>query len=335
MKNILPNIHVLLLGEYPPPIGGVTMHIKRFFDRYKKSDEIELTLLDIKKRKVYSGNQTFSSGLSILKIMSADIVHIHLSNNIKIFIAFLFKLFGKKVVYTHHNIRINNMMLFRFFMLFVDKLILVNDKDIPENVKKYNYALIPAFLPATVSTPLPVSVINKLRDYKYIISTNCFKMTFINGKDLYGFDLCVKAFGSLVEYNKIKNSLLVLVDPSGTSTEYVHKLIKTFKKNNNCSILFINNMIDFNELSKRSTMVVRATRSDGDSLTIREALFLQKPVIASDVAYRAKGTILFENENNDDLANKILDVINGNVLSKQYENIDYAEEIMKIYKSMK
>ncbi len=326
---------ILIIGSIPPPVGGVTIHIKRFFDRYKNSDEIELILLDIKKKKVYSANQTFNAMSSISRIISTDIVHIHLSGNIKIAIAFIFKLFGKKVIYTHHNIRIRNLWLFNFFMFFVDRLILVNDKDIHDSVKKYNYALIPAFLPAMESTPLSISLINKLKNYKYIISTNCFQMTFINGKDLYGFDLCVKAFANLVEHHKIKDSLLVLVDPSGTSTEYVNKLVKIFKNNNNCSILFIKNMIDFNELSKKSTMVIRATRSDGDSLTIREALFLQRSVIASDVTYRPKGTILFKNENSDDLAMKIFDVINKNVRSAQYKDINYAEEIIKIYKFMK
>ena len=326
------DIHVLLIGQYPPPIGGVTMHIKRFFDRYKNDHKIELTLLDIKKKKVYVGNQTFGLSSLLLKIMSADIAHIHLSGNIKIMIAFIFKVLGKKVIYTHHNIRIDNMALFKLFMFFVDKLILVNDKDIHESVKKYNYVLIPAFLPTTESTPLSIPVIDKLRNYKYIISTNCFQMTIIDGKDIYGFDLCIQAFGKLVKQNKIKDSLLVLVDPSGTSMSYVKKLVKTFKNNNNCSILFIDNMIDFNELSKKSTMILRATRSDGDSLTVREALYLQIPVIASDVTYRPEGTILFENENSDDLSNRILDVINGNILSNQYYDLDYGEEIVNIYR---
>lgn len=334
MKNRSPNIHVLLIGEYPPPIGGVTMHIKRFFDRYKNSDEIDLTLLDIKKKKFYSDDQTFGISSSIGTIMSADAVHIHHSNNIKIPIAFLFKLFGKKVIYTQHNIRIPNLALFKFFIFFVDKLILVNDMDIDEEVKKHDHALIPAFLPAIECTPLPTTLINKIKEYKYIISTNCFKMTCIDEKDLYGFDLCVEAFGQLVENHKIKNSLLVLVDPSGTSTDYIQELVKTFKSKNHCDILFIDYMIDFSELLKKSTMTLRATRSDGDSLSIREALLLQIPIIASDVTHRVEGTLLFENENSEDLASRILDVLDGNILPGSYKNIDFGEEVIKIYKSM-
>lgn len=334
MKNKAFNPDVLLIGPYPPPIGGVSMHIKRFFDRYKNSDEITLTLLDIKKKRFYSACQTFAIRAAIGKIMSADIVHIHHSSNIKIPMAFLFKLFGKKVVYTHHNIRIKSIPLFRLFMFFVDRLILVNDKDIYEDVKKYNHALIPAFLPPAECTPLPVDLSHKLQEYKHVIVTNCFQMTFIDEKDLYGFDLCIEAFSRLVDGGEIEDSLLVLVDPSGTSTDYVQELVKTFKSKNHCDILFIDYMIDFNELLKKSTMALRATRSDGDSLTIREALFLQISIIASDVTHRVEGTLLFENENSEDLASKILDVLDGNILTDPYENIDYGEEIIKIYKSM-
>lgn len=334
MKKKSSNFHVLLIGNYPPPIGGVTIHVKRFFYRYKSSDEMKLILLDIKKNKVYIGNQTFSLGSVIWQILSVDIIHIHLSSNIKIFISLLYKLLNKKVIYTQHNTRIKDIYLFKVFMLFVDKLILVNDKDISESVQKYNYALIPAFLPSIESTSLPNNLLDGLKKYKNIISTNCFQMTFVDGKDLYGFDLCVESFKSLVKSNKIKNTLLILVDPSGTTKEYVQKLLATFKEKNNCYIQYISNKIDFCELTKLSTLVIRATRSDGDSLTIREAIYVKTPIIASDVTYRPEGTILFRQEDSDDLAKRILDVINGKSVENNYLDIDYGKAIIKIYKSI-
>ncbi|MEE9365060.1 MAG: glycosyltransferase [Cellulophaga sp.] len=323
---------VLIIGALPPPIGGVAIHIKRFFEKFKNTNELQLILFDIKKMEIYYDNQFVKAWLSIFSLLHIDVVHIHLSSNIKIPIAFLCKLFRKKVIYTHHNIRIKNIFIFKVFMLFVDKLILVNDKNISKYIKNYKYELIPAFLPSIEKTILPNLLVEKLKNYKNIISTNCFRLTFVNKKDLYGFDLCIDAFSRLVKTDKIKNTILVLVDPSGTTTEYVRNLCASFEDKNNCHIHLVNYAIDFNELTKLSRMVLRATRSDGDSLTIRESLYLNIPIIASDVTYRPDGTIIFRHEDSKDLSDKILDVIEERNDKHEYTNIDYGEEVMMLYK---
>ena len=63
--------------------------------------------------------------------------HLKTSNYSKIFFAFVSKLFGKKVVFTQHNSRINDGIVFRFFFRLCDKFILVNDKNIKLNSSKY------------------------------------------------------------------------------------------------------------------------------------------------------------------------------------------------------
>jgi len=326
---------VLLVGQYPPPIGGVTIHLKRFFDKYKESEEISIALWDIKKKKYYENNIQSPIWASLRKIISVDIVHMHLSSNIKIVLAVFYKILGKKVVYTHHNIRINNMMLFKILMLFVDKLILVNDRDISKNIKKYQYDVIPAFLPAYESTDLPEALTNKIEKYSTVISTNCSHLTYINEKDLYGFDLCVEALTILEKTQKIENTLLLLVDPSGTAKEYVQKLLQNFESQYNCDIVYIDDMLDFNTLICASTMILRATRSDGDALTIREALYLNVPIIASNITWRPEGTILFEHENSRDLSRKICDVVKGNIVTSKYENVDNGKKVIEIYRSMR
>ena len=333
MNKVPSLIKVLLIGQYPPPIGGVTTHLKRFFNRYKKSEEVSLGLLDIKKRQYYHGASQLSMWTSLRNIISPDIVHIHVASNIKIFIAMFYKMLGKKVIYTHHNIRIKNMRTFKILMLFVDKLILVNDKSISDEVKKYNYMLIPAFLPSTESTPLPDSLQNTLKKYKKIISTNSTQLLMIEGKELYGIDLCIGAFKNLVEKHKIEETLLVVVDPSGTTKEYIDELMESFQEKNNCNIYYVDENINFNELVKQSKVVLRATRSDGDSLSVREALYLGVPIIASDITYRPEGTIIFRTDDADDLENKIEEVLSVAKQQDKYINIDYAAEIVSMYKS--
>jgi glycogen(starch) synthase len=55
----------------------------------------------------------------------------------------------------------------------------------------------------------------------------------------------------------------------------------------------------------RSAALIRPTYTDGDSISVREALALGVPVIASNAVARPAGTVLFETGNSDDLMKKM------------------------------
>src|SRR5262249_42539278 len=55
----------------------------------------------------------------------------------------------------------------------------------------------------------------------------------------------------------------------------------------------------------RADLFVRATLADGDALSVREALALGVPVVASDAARRPPGTALFRSGSEDDLVAQI------------------------------
>jgi glycogen(starch) synthase len=51
---------------------------------------------------------------------------------------------------------------------------------------------------------------------------------------------------------------------------------------------------------KRSSVFLRPTTSDGDSISLREALHFNVPVVASDAAPRPDGSILFASRDQED-----------------------------------
>jgi glycogen synthase len=55
----------------------------------------------------------------------------------------------------------------------------------------------------------------------------------------------------------------------------------------------------------KADVFVRPTFADGDSISVREALALNVPVVASDCARRPEGTVLFETGNSEDLATRL------------------------------
>ena len=64
-------------------------------------------------------------------------------------------------------------------------------------------------------------------------------------------------------------------------------------------------------LLQRADVVVRSTFADGDAITIREALALGVPVVASDTAFRPPGVILFRKGDVPDLLDKLKQVLSA------------------------
>ena len=323
---------VLLMGTMPPPTGGVTIHIDRFL--HYEQDMCHLAVLDIKKQTLFFRDKKIKSILGIVRyFLSTSIVHIHISNKTKIMMALVARIFFKKVVYTHHNSRIKNKIEWKLINMLSHKIILVNDKSIDKQmIHPKKTTIIPAFLPPQNMEKLPIYILDTLSKYDSIISTNCSIFTLYENKDLYGFDLIVDAFYNLCQTNKLDNTLLVLVDPSGTAKTHVETLTEKRDFGAN-EILYINEKIDFVSLLKMSSLTIRATRTDGDSISIRESLYFNVPIIASDVTWRPEGTIIFENENIEDLENKIFDTLKNKNKFK-YDNENYAQKIIDLYKEI-
>ena len=59
----------------------------------------------------------------------------------------------------------------------------------------------------------------------------------------------------------------------------------------------------------RSDIFVRPTFSDGDAISVREAIELGTPVVASDVVSRPAGTVCFKTGDASDLVSKIESVL--------------------------
>lgn len=77
---------------------------------------------------------------------------------------------------------------------------------------------------------------------------------------------------------------------------------------------------------KRSDCYVRSTLVDGDSVSVREALLLKVPVVASDTAFRPNGVLLFKKGNDADLSEKIEKILRNPKLSIQNSPMKEANE---------
>ena len=86
---------------------------------------------------------------------------------------------------------------------------------------------------------------------------------------------------------------------------------------------------------KQLTVFVRPTYTDGDSISVREALALRVPVVASDAAYRPQGVLRFTAGNADDFVKKLLRVLGDPSAATEdaaiFDGSDNATRLFNIY----
>jgi len=310
-------INVLITGPMPPPAGGISIHLQRL--KHLLNDEFNLDFIDESslKNKLYFNIKSLNLFVYLKKIRNAEILFIHSGNRLFKKIHILAgKLFGKKVIITIHGYGRKRAFLFRMYdqLIFnlANKIILVN----PEIRQKLNLndkkiVIKNAFLPPILSEEQKLSAVIEMRliesrkQNKTIICANASRLDSYNGEDLYGLDISVEATKKLVDAGIQVDVIFIVssLDAGDDRFQKAQHLIQQYQIQS--SFLLINEKASFVKLIEQSDIVIRPTNTDGDSLTIREGLYLNKIVLASDVVQRPEGTNLFRTRNTADLYEKM------------------------------
>ena len=78
-------------------------------------------------------------------------------------------------------------------------------------------------------------------------------------------------------------------------------------------------------------MTLRTTNTDGDAISIRESLYFDKPVLASDIVSRPDGVAVFKTRNINDLVRMIKEITNRTFVLKKDMKIDYQKMFLEMY----
>lgn len=331
--------NILEIGPYSA-VGGVSIHIKRLASLLKELHDF--TFIDESPRTKVETNvfnlrsKNIPKYLRLLK--DADVVHIHTGiwwlRCIHIFLAFLLR---KKTVVTIHSLsNLTNrysISITQLFLSLTSKTIFVS-KEISKKFKIKNEIIIPAFIPPDISEEknLPIEILTLLEKNKgkKIIVNNAFKLVLHKEQDLYGLDLLIDVARSIKKDNKNYKIIFVIASMEEKLNLYDHYFQIIKDENLEEEITLIPYPISFVKLMMASDLVVRATNTDGDALTVREALFLNRPIIASDVTFRPEGTILFKNRDSQDLYLKINETLN----KSKREPLNPLEINIQVYREM-
>lgn len=315
---------ILIIGYIPPPIGGLAIHVKRLLNVLESFD-IRYDFINYLAK--------FNPLTLLIQILSHKVIHLHSANPyMRLMVALFCKLTQRVLILTFHGnlgrytTLKNKADIWAIILAKYPVLINKDSYKIALNLNK-NCKLVSAFIPAedaNFSENLSTEITYWKKSYESIFCTNAFKFKLDKeGQEIYGITELSKIF------KQLPSKGLIISDPSG---DY-KKSFQGANINLSPNIFLISIPHPFVGIIKLSDAFIRATTTDGDSLSVKEAIYADKVVIASDCVSRPAGCILYQCKNFEDLEKKIdqFKLENGNNYG---EVIDGSVELLNLYKEL-
>ncbi|MDM5187896.1 glycosyltransferase family 4 protein [Bacillus sp. DX4.1] len=355
-------MRIVMVAPYPPPVGGVSVHVKRM-KQYLEGNGYTCAVYNEAKRddiaeQVYK-IERYIEFVWQIPFLKGDILHFHSPDiRVRMLLGF-YKIFRKKIILTVHGESLyfqlkNAGRIKRFFLINslrrIDKVICVNERNTQElltlGFQKQNVMTLPAYVHPIETQYDERGISNEAWDFinksSFLICANgCVRTS--NEKDIYGFDLLIHLL-KRIHSNDIQASLFIAVLDVGGQNDSEKAYYESLK--DQVSAYHLNDYVYFYEVKdtefypilKNSHLFIRPTLMDGFGVSIAEAIYFGVPAIASDVCKRPEGTIVFPSQNMNALEAKTLDVIQHYSTYKeklsQYKSLDYAERLCDVYKQI-
>lgn len=324
-----------VFGPYPPPLGGISVHIARM-EPFLNKEKIDYTIFNHgfeENERVFATKKKMFWYLKMLFIKRYNTFHFHQFFTFHFIYYFIFSNLRKeKIIVTIHSERIfSYSKLKKAFVLFLIKktkrLKLIS---VSQNLNNYlnKHGIKSVFLPAYVP-PISVEEI-KVKKSKKLILFSVWKLNEKLANEIYNVPL---AFDYLIRNKQNYKMLFMVGSKSDSDIKYLQKLIHKYKISNNVTIIYNQSLVSY---LNNCEFLLRTNLSDGYGVSIQEALDLGVPAVASDVCERPKGTVVFKNNNIEDLSSKIKYIENTpliNILQKK-ESLDYHLQLIQIYKTI-
>lgn len=308
----------MILGPFPPPFGGVSVHISRL--KHMLETQYDIDVIDESKvaKPGVVHLQSFKLLPYLKRMFAADIVHIQSGHYFLRTLHFVVaKLLRKKVIVSLHSYAIDKKgnLEKKIDLLIVknsDKVICVN-REIRDRFSYKHTVVREAFLPPVLKheDALPATLENwimrKKADGQLICCGNAWRLVNYNQQDLYGLDLFVEIAKQCRENDMNVCFVFTISDQNGDIS--IEKYQKYIEDNDLKDIFYLYTQpVSFVRIIRLCDVVIRPTNTDGDALTIREGLYYHKHVIASDVVERPQNTILFKNRSVSSLFSRLREI---------------------------
>jgi len=339
MMSMKSNSKIIILGLVPPPLGGVSVHVKRLLNELNLLD-YDYEFYDLREGCTRNIIKYIHKVIVCLFHSKRKTIHYQLNNWVEVSLLVLWKRLIKfKIIYTVHSFRENKKEMtflkrhcFEYAKNKIDLYIAPSKKvkiALEENGIRTDRIIILNTYVSPTKEELKGNVPHDLElefcDERKIILCSASKLYKRNGVDVYGLDMCIKAAQKI--FDKAKFIFCVPVIEDECYLDYCEKLIE--EKGMKGSVCIYVGNVSLVPLYSKCDLFVRPTCTDSFGISVAEALDAGVPAVASDVCERADGCIIFKNRNIDDFVEKI------NIALKSdktfHAGISCTREIIKIY----
>lgn len=296
----------LVIGKVPPPLGGVTVFIERFVNKLvRNGDKVVL----VSPTKVYR---------VLVNSFRAEFIHIHTISIVYLALFYVLRLLPKVTVYDHnHSRHFNNMptiklRLIMFFLSNIDRVFVANTL-LTSNynnctTKVFEFS---PFLPPLVEKKQSIidSYPNAIKELiissKPLVFTSAWKNVHEGTESVYGLDAFIKVAKAANEEG-LGLSFLIMLGIESEKDEY---LLKKASLVPNLTVLI--GQYESWPILENAACLIRNTSTDGDSVSVREAIYFSTPVLASDRAPRPKEVKVFQKDDHQQIYKLLKDLIKG------------------------
>jgi len=324
-------MRVVVIGNVPPPHGGISVHVIALH-RFLARRGIDCRILDIEPTK---RTEAVSSRVAALRVRGpfhyllrvlffsarGFLLHLHTNgHNLKSWLAIGVTLwsgipFGRRHLVTIHSglspdyIRGASGWI-RFLMrssLFAGGRAIVVNAEIQRaleelGVPKQRTVVLAACALEEMATALPQEIeAFRLRSSPFVSATVFFEPE-------YGAALLIEAMAKI---RKRRPDLGIVLMGSGPGEERIRELVQVTGMERNCLLAGDLPHPVCLKVMAASSLFIRPAHFDGDSISVREALALGIPVVASDAGQRPAGVNLFRRRDVHDLAKQVERVLGG------------------------
>ena len=348
-------MRVLLVGAYPPPIGGVAIHIKQLGARCL-AEGWDVRIVDL-----YGGGGVARDDPShvvrlagimplrlhrlrtLLRGFDGDLVHFHVSGMGRFGPVAGRLMQAARPAHTLLTLHSGRFPRTRSMLSWsrglteriavkacsnADHIVAVSNvqaefltsRELPVE----RISVIPGFLGLEGREQAEVPALDRLDNDRTTIVSSGY------GQRYYGFDVLIDALSGPDLRDRVN---LVVVMYGSIDSSYRERI--RAKLCGLSSTLFLQdlNAAEFHTVLSRSDIYVRATDRDGDSLAVREALACRVVTVASDCVFRPDGVHLFRSGSAAALTRVLQTIVDGEIapVTTDIGNVEYWSPIRDLY----
>lgn len=322
-----------LLASWPPPHGGVTEHVRRLcpllesrnipyvvYNAGSESSDGSRVISVYKRRRLWLLRYILAAEESTIYIFSDRLIVWCLG-------ALLAVVRGKRVLVRLRNSALPDWIASSWWrrhlagmalrrmsaVVAVSPLLVRAAEKVGVEASRIHWA--PGFLPPGHESSRREDVADEVMEFVEthgpVIASNG-KVNWYKGQDLYGLDHMVELAARLKPDYPDVGIVVCFSGHFPSEQAYLEDLLRLAEdKGVADNILFNTREGVFVPVLSASDLFVRPTNTDGDANSLREALYLGVPAIASDVVSRPDETILFRCRDIDEFEDKVRSVLSA------------------------